>query len=322
MLTLSQEGLSLYPTTTQTGLPLAHFPLPQRVGQTFEVTVLGGRVKARVEGVEEVRVPAGTYRCLLLVEHVETQDRLVEVRVWMAPKVGTVKWSVDGPDGFTENLVSQQFINPASLAKKPIPFGSGSAPRGSRRGSLRSGIELLAANDLLGGRVAGKWTHNDDGLTVLPEKGLLFLQLNLPGEIVGSYDMEVQFTRHTSDQAVGVVLPAGSRLCSVVLSSYAGIASGLEYINDQDVRNNPTTVKPATLNNGQPYTLLIHVRPQGDMVSITATLDGKPFISWSGAQSSLHSYQGSWEAVPNRASLIAYECSVTFHSVRLRRMAR
>jgi len=259
---------------------------------------------------------------VLLVEQIETQDRRLEFRVWMAPNVGTVKWSMDGPDGCTENLVKQELLNPASLAEKPIPPTPAPALRRFMRGSLRNGIELLSANELLGGSVAGKWTRDADGLTVLPEKGLQFLQLNLPGGIAGSYDLEVQFTRHTSDQTVGVVLPAGSRLCSVVLSSYTGEASGLEFINEQDVRNNPTTLKPATLNNGQPYTLLIQVRPQGDRVSITATLDGKPFISWSGAQSSLHSYQGSWEAVPNRASLIAYECSVTFHSVRLRTMAR
>ncbi|MCX6910770.1 MAG: FHA domain-containing protein [Verrucomicrobia bacterium] len=322
LLTLSQEGLSLYPTATQTGLPLAHVPLPLRVGQTFEFTTLVGRVKARVEGVEKVRVPAGTYQCLLFVEQIETQGRRVEFRVWMAPNAGTVKWSMDGPDGYEENLVKQEFSSPASRFEKPIPPASAPALRKSMRGFLRGGIELLAANDLLSGRVAGKWTREADGLTVLPEKGLQFLQLNLPGEIAGSYDLEVQFTRHTSDQTVGVVLPAGSRLCSVVLSSFAGEASGLEFINEQDVRNNPTTFKPAALNNGQPYTLLVQVRPQGDRVDLTATLDGRPFISWSGAQSSLHSYQGSWEAAPNRASLIAYECSVTFHSVTLRTMAR
>jgi predicted component of type VI protein secretion system len=322
LLTLSQEGLSLYPTPTLTGLPMAHVPLPLRVGQTFDFAILAGRVRARVEGVEEITVPAGTYRCLVFVEQIDMPDRRGEARVWMAPNVGTVKWSMDGPEGCTESLVKQELASPASLFERPIPSASAPALRKSVRGFLRGGVDLLTANDLLSGRVAGQWRRDADGLTVLPERGSQFLQLNLPGEIAGSYDLEVQFTRHSSDQTVGVVLPAGSRLCSVVLSSFAGEASGLEFINEQDVRNNPTTFKPAALNNGQSYTLLVQVRPQGDRVGITATLDGKPFISWSGAQSSLHSYQGSWEAAPNRASLIAYECSVTFHSVMLRTMAR
>jgi hypothetical protein len=67
-----------------------------------------------------------------------------------------------------------------------------------------------------------------------------------------------------------------------------------------------TKIMPEKLVNDKPYTLLVQVRTIGDIVSITSSLDGKPFIQWSGPANAI-SLKSHWKGLPpNRLGLGAY----------------
>ena len=118
LVSVSEDAISARTADLPPTQLLVHWPLPLRAGQTYEYTSPAGRITARVEGPEEVTVPAGTFRCLVCVEQVHAQDRQWENRIWHAPNTGVVKMVVDGPDGFTSNLIGKE---PAVGANKTAP---------------------------------------------------------------------------------------------------------------------------------------------------------------------------------------------------------
>ena len=141
----------------------------------------------------------------------------------------------------------------------------------------------------------------------------------VPVEALGSYNLEVQFTRRTGNNWVSIVFPVGKVQCALCLSVWAGEASGLEMVDNRDARDNPTSKKPGELTNGHKYTALIHVRLDGTKASIEVALDDLPYLSWSGDQSALTTpWHGSQLPKHSRIALATYASSATFHSVRLR----
>lgn len=108
LVSVSEDAISARaPDQPQTQL-LLHWQLPLRAGQTYEYTSPAGRITARIEGPEEVTVPAGTFRCLVCVEQVHAQDQQWENRVWLAPTTGAVKLSYGGPNGFESRLIKKE----------------------------------------------------------------------------------------------------------------------------------------------------------------------------------------------------------------------
>lgn len=66
-------------------------PFPLRAGQTYEYEGEAGPVRARVEGPEEIEVPAGKFTCLVCVEEREEAGERGAQKHWIAPRVGRVK---------------------------------------------------------------------------------------------------------------------------------------------------------------------------------------------------------------------------------------
>jgi len=205
-----------------------------------------------------------------------------------------------------------------------MPCVSPAAANTSEGRDRRDGtwVDLLDAVDVDRDRITGRWAREPDGITVTPDPVPKLLQLALPYHIEGSYDMEVLFTRKSSNQTVGVVLPVGPRLCNLELSRCAGEASGLSFIDGRDARNNSTTRRPGSLENGHMYTVLIQVCFEGDKVGIDVSLDGEPYISWKGKPSSLRSWGRRRGVNVHRARLYAYDADVTYHGVHLRQCTR
>jgi len=82
-------------------LPNWEMPLPLRSGSTWTCDSSQGPIRCRVEGPEQVTVPAGTYTCLVLnMEHRDGSS----VRYWFAPKVAAVKVISTGPGPFELRL--------------------------------------------------------------------------------------------------------------------------------------------------------------------------------------------------------------------------
>ena len=80
--------------------------LPLRKGMAYAYQSSMGKVKTRVEGPEEIEVPAGKFTCLVYIQELESEGRKRVWREWFAPGVGTVKFTMPGRQGLAVVLTS------------------------------------------------------------------------------------------------------------------------------------------------------------------------------------------------------------------------
>ena len=75
--------------------PIQALKLPVKKGETWhmEVTIAGQKLKAamKTEGEEEVTVPAGKYKAVIVSIEMEVRGQQVKAKSWFADKVGIVK---------------------------------------------------------------------------------------------------------------------------------------------------------------------------------------------------------------------------------------
>jgi hypothetical protein len=190
------------------------------------------------------------------------------------------------------------------------------AKLGGEASSKSQWIDLLRLIDTQRHVVAGKWERTNAGLaTDAPTATHWWTEVPLMPS--GSYELEVKFVR-VSGWDVGVGLPAGSAAVTFVMAGCQGTVSGLETVNGKAIDNNETSVKPGNLENQRLYTADIRVEVSEGKVDFTITLDGKPYVKWTGPQAAL-SPSASW-GVRNRRCVGLGACSskVVFQSVRLR----
>jgi len=99
-----------------------------------------------------------------------------------------------------------------------------------------------------------------------------------------AFDLRCEvFFEHRGGE-MSLLFPVGSARLALTLDLYD--TSGLELIAGADYMKNVTTV-----NRKLPYArfvpLTLRVRPDGERVAITVTLDGASFLQWEGPQSEL-----------------------------------
>ncbi len=162
--------------------------------------------------------------------------------------------------------------------------------------------------------VTGEWTKNGTAVA----NTSFGARIALPVKVAGEYDLETTFTRREGKDTLAIVLPVGSHACDIALSSWEGQAHGLEAIDGQDSRSNPTTRSPGTLINGQRYTLLAKVRIRDQLASIEVLLDNAPLFRWQGKETSLAPLGEFSLPHPDQIGLGVFRSLATFHSVRLR----
>jgi hypothetical protein len=168
-------------------------------------------------------------------------------------------------------------------------------------------------------RRAGDWEWHGKDLFALKEASMI----GLPATIEGSYDVEFEFTRAGNGGDVDGLIPVGPNCCLVALSGYAGASHGLQMVDGQstdDRSNNPTVVRPGTLNSGQRYRVGISVRLKSPTnATVDVALDGKRLLPhWEGNPVSL-SLHPNWGPPPqNRFAICVGFDRATIHSVRLR----
>lgn len=221
------------------------------------------------------------------------------------------------PGGLTKVRVEKRLDEAAALKRSlaklviPPPIGSRCKPGGS----LPSGrwADLLTLVDVKRDGAGGPWERSGSAmLTKQPVKNAL---LSLPITVEGDYDLDVQFTRNTGQDAVVIVFSVGPNPCLLTLSEAAGKTSRLA-INPSlspPQQGNRIGVEPSVLTNGQKYAILVTVRLKGEDATVQVSLDGKPHLNWSGKQKAV-SVEG-WSAKP---FAIGTHEAATYHSVRLR----
>jgi len=168
--------------------------------------------------------------------------------------------------------------------------------------------------------ILGRWTRQGGQLTCSCEKRGL---IGIPVTVWGSYDLRLSFTVRRGHESA-VILPVGAGYVSLTLGGWAGKYSGLCDVDRRDPsQGNPTTVRSkdrqGPLRLGVKAAVEVNVRVIGDRARITASLNGRKIVAWSGKQSSLRLYRG-WTMRSKTFGLGSYGATVVWHSVRLKRL--
>jgi len=180
-------------------------------------------------------------------------------------------------------------------------------------------VDILPFVELKKDRIKGKWSRDEDG--VLAVEGW-HSRIQLPVQVEGDYDLEVDFTRIAvgGSMSVNVMFPVGQQTCGLCLAGWGEQVHGLQLINGREPvdRRNPARVTPGVLVNGQRYCVRLSVRTDGEDVFVEVTLDGKFLFNWEGKKASL-SIPNHWKSGDEKRPALGMNgCKVEFHAARVR----
>ncbi len=134
---------------------------------------------------------------------------------------------------------------------------------------------------------------------------------------LGNYELEVRLTRVTGAN-MGIVIPVGDTMPILQLGDRY---SGIQLVRGKMVDGNETKTSAAAIKNGQPITVGVKVLLDGDKATISVTLDGKPYINWTGPQSALSTEKWGEMPVKGAVGLKSYMSSVVCSGVRVRMLS-
>ncbi len=175
-------------------------------------------------------------------------------------------------------------------------------------------IDLLPAIEPSKHRVAGTWTKTSEGLATNAVTGSRIL---LPIQPKGEYDFKVSFTRRTGRHSIGLFFVTGGRQAAYEVDAWGEHLAGIQEINGQPFKSNPTRVTDQALENGRKYTAEVRVRRD----KVEAFLDDKLLTTHRTDGSDL-SNPSLWR-LPDQKSLGlgAWDSETIFHSVTVRRIS-
>jgi hypothetical protein len=204
----------------------------------------------------------------------------------------------------------------AEIDKLPSAGSRFSSGAVCARLALGEWIDVLKLVDPLKHRVQGEWSRVEDRLVGRAKDGKA--RVMLPLAVKGSYELEVQFTRTSGDDCIGIVLPVGETACTVILSGWRGSLHGIETIDGLGADRNNSTQRPGTIENDRRYTVLADVRVQGPTAEVVVKLDGRPATKWKGKTAALGTR--GWDALPALDCPALHFCNPTgaFHAARIR----
>jgi len=175
-----------------------------------------------------------------------------------------------------EVLLATIRANQAMLPPPPAGLG---APAGKW-------VDVLKLVDPVKHRLKGQWKRVAAGLQSVRHETQTFCLIYLPVRPTGSFELEAVVSFPDDGGLVAVLFPSGRSQCCVAFNrSHAGI----KYIGRRSAFNNETAVKGkgVTIAANQKHTYRLRVELQEKDVAITAGLDGKELVRWSGPQSEL-----------------------------------
>jgi hypothetical protein len=174
-------------------------------------------------------------------------------------------------------------------------------------------IDCLKVIDPAKDFLSGTWQRTDAGLAAADDAAARAAIRLVPA---GAYDLEIRFVR-TRGGMVGMVLPVADTAVVLALGGWENSSGGLETISGMPGNQNPSTVKGG-LVSGRSYTVVARVvRLTITTAVITVSVDGKPYMKWTGATRTLGVPAG-WTMPAHCPGVVADRAGVTFTSVRLR----
>ena len=163
------------------------------------------------------------------------------------------------------------------------------------------------------------WNNNIEGT---PTKNGIALKRGwpmrfpLPALIDGTYELDVEFTRHQGAEGVEVFFPVGTHPMRFMIGSNTGTLAYVAHVDGKVF----SEIRPAPISNNQRHRVFIRVRHDGDKAGFNIDWDNvKDYIKWEGAPAALwggdtltmlrHPWIGSWNS------------NCEFHKVRVRMLS-
>jgi hypothetical protein len=175
-------------------------------------------------------------------------------------------------------------------------------------------IDVLKATTAENLRAWGDFKRTEAGIVSGPKD---LCRASLPICPVGNYELEVKLTRVTGSN-VGITIPVGDTMSVLRLGDKY---SGIQMIRGKAAEENETKTSAAAVKNGQAVTVGVKVLLDGDKAAIAVTLDGKPYINWTGPQSALS--METWGDMPTKGAvgLRSYMSNVICSGARVRMLS-
>jgi hypothetical protein len=190
------------------------------------------------------------------------------------------------------------------------------------KNTISGEADLIALADVSKDAVGGIWRREGTDLLVEPDpaadpKVAVRFAFMLPVRVKGSYQMEVEFTKHGPAGTVTLLLPlAADRSVAAHLQEFTPFA-GLVFVRGTTTKDadNPTRT-PHQLENGRRYRAKAQVLLNGDQADIAVTFEDKPLFQFQGPITELDSRNFALEdhARPGMKSIDP----VTWHRIRIK----
>jgi hypothetical protein len=179
--------------------------------------------------------------------------------------------------------------SPAATVKTPPAPGAPGVPGAPASPALADGaVDLMGNIITMSDAGRGLWDYAAGQLKGQPPTPA---QFTLPTAPDGSYELSVAFKRTSSIGSVALHLPINDdhRVLLVIgerRRKQKDFVAGLSTISGKPAEDNATTA-PFEITSDQVYDVKVKVEPDGGQVTITASIDGKQVVKWTGSSSDL-----------------------------------
>ncbi len=154
--------------------------------------------------------------------------------------------------------------------------------------TVRSWVELLGLIDLRRDATYGYWTKRGKVISFPRiDRGYLYIR----AEPKGDYQLQMKFVVPKGGGGwLRLRMPFGPVSASLVLGKSF---CGLQYLDGSSASANESTFRKFGIETGRPYVLNVQVKSTEGRVAVTSTLNGRPFVQWSGEPRRLSDYSTS-----------------------------
>lgn len=172
-------------------------------------------------------------------------------------------------------------------------------------------INLISQVDPPANTVAGNWEVTPEG--ELHADASPSARIMLPFLPPREYDLEVEFTRNDGSQSIALYFLDGDGNATFDIDGWSENLGGIQNIDGETIRTNPTRVDNVVLENGRRYSAEVRVRRH----QVQVFLNSKLLTSYEGDGSNLTVLE-LWTLPEKSLGLGTYDSDTTFHQVRLR----
>ncbi|MCC9606111.1 DUF1080 domain-containing protein [Blastopirellula sp. JC732] len=214
----------------------------------------------------------------------------------------------DGKSGEEKSASTAPPIAASSLPEIEVPNGTW--------------VDLLSQIQLPDHVIFGDWSRS--GTSLVGNSGI-HRRVMAPYAIKGDYLLEMEFTRSSGDEAVGLHLPVADTSCDFLLSGWQGRLNGLRKINDNNLDRQPQfadSVKAGpAIANGKRHKVLVQVKAVSPFeTNIRVALDDVPYLDWTGDNQSLINDAETIFPLVQAPGIFLFSSPTEIHSFRLQHL--